>query len=72
MSERVLERIPVARRTRLCRSATIDLDATDVEVYGRKKRGVDYNAHPPRRHGDEAGCGQDRQRRQLTAASTNR
>jgi hypothetical protein len=43
VGERVLEGIPVVRRTRLCRTATIDLDATDVEVYGRKKRGVDYN-----------------------------
>jgi len=29
---------------------TIDLDATDVEVYGRKKRGVAYN-HQGRRVG---------------------
>ncbi|MGH4023714.1 MAG: transposase [Pseudonocardiaceae bacterium] len=43
VTERVLHRIPVARRARLCASVTIDLDATDVEVYGRKKRGVDYN-----------------------------
>jgi hypothetical protein len=27
----------------LCATVTIDLDATDVEVYGRKKRGVAYN-----------------------------
>jgi hypothetical protein len=43
VAERVLDRVSVARRARLCRSVTIDLDATDVEVYGRKKRGVDYN-----------------------------
>jgi hypothetical protein len=27
----------------LCEKVTIDLDTTDVEVYGRKKRGVAYN-----------------------------
>jgi hypothetical protein len=27
----------------LCAGATIDIDAADVEVYGRKKRGVAYN-----------------------------
>lgn len=27
----------------LCETATIDLDTTDVEVYGRKKRGVAFN-----------------------------
>ncbi|MGH3845230.1 MAG: hypothetical protein ACRDS0_27940 [Pseudonocardiaceae bacterium] len=39
VTERVLGRVSVARRARLCESVTIDLDATDVEVYGRKKRG---------------------------------
>jgi len=43
VSERVLDRLPAARRNRLCATATIDLDASDVEVYGRKKRGVAYN-----------------------------
>jgi hypothetical protein len=43
VGERVLERVSVTRRMRLCRTATVDLDATDVEVYGRHKRGVDYN-----------------------------
>jgi hypothetical protein len=43
VSERVLERVSVAQRTRLCLSATIDVDATDVEVYGSKKRAVRYN-----------------------------
>ena len=27
----------------LCETVTVDLDTTDVEVYGRKKRGVAYN-----------------------------
>jgi hypothetical protein len=27
----------------LCDEVTIDLDTTDVEVYGRQKRGVAYN-----------------------------
>jgi Transposase DDE domain group 1 len=34
----------------LCRTVTIDLDASDVEVYGRKKRGVAFN-HEGRRVG---------------------
>jgi hypothetical protein len=37
VSERVLDRVGAARRAWLCTEATIDLDATDVEVYGRKK-----------------------------------
>ena len=32
----------------LCQSVTIDLDTTDVEVYGRRKRGVAYNHHGQR------------------------
>jgi hypothetical protein len=43
VTERMLERVPAARRARLCDAATIDLDASDVEVYGRRKRGVAYN-----------------------------
>jgi DDE family transposase len=43
VTERMLTVLPAARRRRLCASATIDLDATDVEVYGSKKRGVAYN-----------------------------
>jgi hypothetical protein len=43
VTERMLARVPAARRARLYRTVTIDLDATDVEVYGRKKRGVEYN-----------------------------
>lgn len=42
-TERMLARVPAGRQARLCTTATIDLDATDVEVYGRKKRGVAYN-----------------------------
>lgn len=41
--ERMLALLPPARRDVLCSSATIDIDATDVEVYGRHKRGVAYN-----------------------------
>ncbi len=42
---------------------TIDLDATDVEVYGAKKRGVAYNYQGPA-HGAPArgGLGRDRDR----------
>jgi hypothetical protein len=43
VTQRVLERVPAVRRRRLCDAATIDLDASDVEVYGRRKRGVAYN-----------------------------
>jgi hypothetical protein len=43
VSERMLARVPAARRARLTATATIDIDATDVEVYGRKKNGVAYN-----------------------------
>jgi hypothetical protein len=31
------------RAAALCETVTVDLDTTDVEVYGRKKRGVAYN-----------------------------
>ena len=41
--ERMLALLPAPRRDALCARATIDLDATDVEVYGRRKRGVAYN-----------------------------
>jgi Transposase DDE domain. len=43
VTERMLAGLPVARQHRLTASVTIDLDTTDVEVYGRKKRGVAYN-----------------------------
>jgi hypothetical protein len=43
VTERVFELLPVARRARPAESVTIDLDTTDVEVYGRRKRGVDYH-----------------------------
>jgi hypothetical protein len=38
VSERVLEGVSAARWARLGESVTIDLDASDVEVYGGKKR----------------------------------
>jgi Transposase DDE domain group 1 len=50
VTERMLERVPASRRARLCHTVTIDLDATDVEVYGRRKRGVAYN-HQGQRSG---------------------
>lgn len=41
---RMLSLLPVPRAAALTEGpVTIDLDATDVEVYGRKKRGVAYN-----------------------------
>lgn len=41
--QRMLQMLPRPRREALCRAVTIDIDATDVEVYGRDKRGVAYN-----------------------------
>jgi hypothetical protein len=38
-----LAALPPARAAALCEQVTIDLDTTDVEVYGRRKRGVAYN-----------------------------
>ena len=44
VTERMLALLPPERADALGRGpVTIDLDATDVEVYGRKKRGVAYN-----------------------------
>ncbi len=39
----MLAALPAVRAAALCETVTIDLDTTDVEVYGRKKRGVAYN-----------------------------
>lgn len=38
-----LAALPAQRAAALCEDVTIDLDTTDVEVYGRHKRGVAYN-----------------------------
>jgi hypothetical protein len=38
----MLAALPPARAAALCETVTIDLDTTDVEVYGRKKRGVAF------------------------------
>lgn len=35
--------LPAPRAAALCQTVTIDLDTTDVEVYGRRKRGVAFN-----------------------------
>ena len=44
MLARAFALLPAARRASLSTGAvTIDMDSTDVEVYGRRKRGVDYN-----------------------------
>lgn len=40
---RTLRMLPARRAAALAAEVTIDLDTTDVEVYGRKKRGVAYN-----------------------------
>jgi hypothetical protein len=39
----MLDMLPATRAAELAEAVTIDLDATDVEVYGRHKRGVAYN-----------------------------
>jgi len=38
-----LQLLPAGRAAALCEQVTIDLDTTDVEVYGRRKRGVAFN-----------------------------
>lgn len=44
VAARVLRLLPAPRRAALCgQAATIDLDTTDTEVYGRRKQGVSYN-----------------------------
>ena len=44
VTERMLALLPAERAAALSGGpVTIDLDAIDVEVYGRKKRGVVYN-----------------------------
>jgi hypothetical protein len=44
VTERMLALLPAPRAAALTEGpVTIDLDATDVEVYGRKKRDVAYN-----------------------------
>jgi len=40
---RCLGLLPVQRQARLSARATVDLDSTDVEVYGSRKQGVAYN-----------------------------
>jgi hypothetical protein len=40
---RMVGLLPAARAARLTQAATVDLDTTDVEVYGRRKQGVAYN-----------------------------
>ena len=61
---RMLEMLPAPRAAALAGGpVTIDLDTTDVEVYGRKKRGVAYN-HQGQRVGRPhvASLGRDRDR----------
>jgi hypothetical protein len=44
VTRRMLDLVPAERAAALAEGpVTIDLDTTDVEVYGRKKRGVAYN-----------------------------
>lgn len=43
ISQRVLVRLDQPRRAALVESPTLDIDATEVEVYGTRKRGIAYN-----------------------------
>jgi hypothetical protein len=43
VNARVLARVGQVRRSALLRQVTIDIDATDIEVYGRTKKGCAYN-----------------------------
>ncbi len=43
LSARACELLPVGRRVELNAKVTLDMDSTDVEVYGAKKQGVAYN-----------------------------
>lgn len=43
LAGRSFDLLPVQRRVELGASVTVDLDSTDVEVYGSKKQGVAYN-----------------------------
>jgi hypothetical protein len=43
VTARVLGLLPAARRAVLLKAPTIDVDTTEVEVYGRKKQKVAYN-----------------------------
>lgn len=43
LAERAFGLLPLSRRVELGAWVTVDLDSTDVEVYGSKKQGVAYN-----------------------------
>ena len=43
-----LAALPAQRAAVLCETVTIDLDTTDVEIYGRQKAGMAYNYHGQR------------------------
>jgi len=43
LASRAFGLLPASRRAGLSGRATLDLDATDVEVYGSRKQGVAYN-----------------------------
>jgi hypothetical protein len=51
LARRAFELLPVGRRTKLAGRVTVDLDSTDIEVYGPRKQGVAYNYA-----GQRSGC----------------
>ena len=59
---RMLGLLPAERAAELAGGGpvTIDIDATDVEVYGSKKQGVAYNYQGQRQQAARGGVGRDR------------
>jgi hypothetical protein len=47
LHQRVLAGVGQVRRSSLLREVTLDIDATDVEVYGPRKQGCGYLPGPP-------------------------
>ncbi len=43
LARRAFGLLPVGRRTQLAGRVTVDMDSTDIEVYGCRKQGVAYN-----------------------------
>jgi hypothetical protein len=48
VNARVLGLVGQVRRSALCKQVTLDFDTTDIEVYGPRKDGVDYNCQGQR------------------------
>jgi len=60
VNTRVLHRVGQVRRSALTRRVTVDIDATDIEVYGPAKKGCAYNYQGQRTYratGPTSRCG---------------